>query len=372
MPLAEMHKRFEECTSEEKSILKTIKKLYICGVYEESQIFQLDQIRRVSANEGVKKEKFELEELIKKLCEKEFTKIEKTNIDRVWAEEAYIEDIVELNHSELPVFEEILSIFAETPEALFKIGNRAYEIGSVKLQKASYMKIAIEAYKNALKVTNMEQFPLYVMTLNNIGEAYRKLAEVEDKEHNCKKALEAFQDALKIITMEQFPIQYVLKNNIGNVYGMLAEVEDKEHNCKKALEAFQDALKIITMEQSLQYAITQINIGIVYRKMAVVKDKELNCRRATKEFKNALKIITVEQFPLQYALIQNNIGNVYGMLAEVEDKVEDKEHNCKKAVKAYQNALKILTEDRYPVHNKNVADNLENLINFCKINNIKL
>ena len=60
-----------------------------------------------------------------------------------------------------PVFEEILSIFAETPEALFKIGNRAYEIGSEKLQKATYMKIAIEAYQNALKIFTEESYPMY-------------------------------------------------------------------------------------------------------------------------------------------------------------------------------------------------------------------
>jgi hypothetical protein len=52
--------------------------------------------------------------------------------------------------------------------------------------------------------------------------------------------------------------------------------------------------------------------------------------------------------------------------------VEDKEHNCKKAVKAYQNALKIFTEELYPVYNEIIADNLENLINFCKTKNIKL
>ncbi|PAV11055.1 hypothetical protein ASJ81_11745 [Methanosarcina spelaei] len=78
MPLAEMDRRFKECTSEEKSVLKAVKKLYICGVYDEDQIFQLDKIQKVSENEGIKKEKYQWEELIEKLCEKEFTKIKKT------------------------------------------------------------------------------------------------------------------------------------------------------------------------------------------------------------------------------------------------------------------------------------------------------
>ncbi|HEY3362414.1 MAG TPA: hypothetical protein VGK06_11505 [Methanosarcina sp.] len=44
MPLAEMNRRFKECTSDEKSALRAVKKLYICGVYNEHQIFQLDQV----------------------------------------------------------------------------------------------------------------------------------------------------------------------------------------------------------------------------------------------------------------------------------------------------------------------------------------
>lgn len=206
MPLAEMDRRFKECTSEEKFVLKAVKKLYICGVYNEDQIFQLDKIQKVSENEGIKKEKYQWEELIEKLCEKEFTKIKEKDIDRIWAEEAYLEDIVELNHSELSVFEELLSIFAETPDELFKIGNRAYEIGSVKLQKASYMKVAIKAYREALKIRTEEEFSMdYAMTQNNIGNAYSKLAEIEEKALNCKKAIEAYREALKIFTENSYP-----------------------------------------------------------------------------------------------------------------------------------------------------------------------
>jgi len=209
MPLAEMHKRFKECTPEEKSFLKTMKKLYVCGVYDEGQIFQLDQIKTVFEHEGIKKENYQWEELIKSLCNKEFIKIEKKRIDRIWAEEVYLEDIVELNYSELSIFEELLSIFEPFLDELFKIGNRAYEMGSVVLEKAKYMKVAIEAYQNFLKIRTEEQFPIdYATTQNNLGIAYRKLAEVEDKAQNCKKAIEAYQNALKIRTLEQFPIQY--------------------------------------------------------------------------------------------------------------------------------------------------------------------
>jgi len=266
MPLAEMNKRFSECTPEEKSILKAIKKLYICGVYDEGQIFQLDQIKIVSENEGMKKEKYQWEELMTNLCKKEFIKIDEKGLDKIWVEEAYLEGIVKLNYSDLRIFEELLQTFKQFPEELFKIGSRAYEIGSVVLQKAKYMKIAIEAYQNALEIRNEKKSSLdYATAQNNIGVAYNTLAEVEDKAQNCKTAIEAFQNALKIRTVEKFPMDYVIiQNNFGNAYSTLARVEDKAQNCKKAIEGYQNALKITTVEQfPIQYARTQKNLSLL-------------------------------------------------------------------------------------------------------------
>jgi tetratricopeptide (TPR) repeat protein len=111
---------------------------------------------------------------------------------------------VELNHSELSVFEELISIFAETPEELFKTGNREYEIGSVK-PKASYITIAIKAYREALKITTVEKFPMdYAIAQNNIGTACRTLAKVEERALNCKKAIGAYKNALRIYTEDSY------------------------------------------------------------------------------------------------------------------------------------------------------------------------
>ncbi len=418
MPLAEMHKRFNECTPEEKSILKAIKKLHICGVYDEGQIFQLDHIKTISENEGIKKENYQWEELIKNLCEKELIKIEKNKIDRIWTEEVYLEDIVDLDSDELHIFEELLSSFAQFPETLFKIGNRAYEIGSLRLQKAKYMKTTIEIHKKVLEIRDMEQLPIqYITAQNNIGNAYRTLAEVEDKALNFKRAIEEYHHALKIATVNQFPIQYVMtQNNIGNAYRTLADVEDKALNCKKAIGAYEKALRVTPVEQfPIQYAMTQNNIGVAYRRLAEVEDKAQNCKKSIEEYHHALKIVTIEQFPMDYAMTQNNIGIAYGILAEVEDKnqnckkaieafqnafkvthveqfpieyamvqnnigkaygelakVEDKNQNCKKAIEAYQNALKIFTAESYPKDNKMITGTLGNLINFCKDNNMEV
>ena len=55
------------------------------------------------------------------------------------------------------------------------------------------------------------------MTQNNLGNAYRTLAEVEDKTENCKKAIQAYMQALEIRTLEQFPMDYAMtQNNLGS------------------------------------------------------------------------------------------------------------------------------------------------------------
>ncbi len=59
MPLGEMERRFEHCDNVEKTILRAIKSLYICGIYEESQVFSLRWIRIVNKKHGLEGKDFE-------------------------------------------------------------------------------------------------------------------------------------------------------------------------------------------------------------------------------------------------------------------------------------------------------------------------
>ena len=67
-------------------------------------------------------------------------------------------------------------------------------------------------------------------------------------------------------------------------------------------------------------------------------------------------------------MTQNNIGTAYSTLAEVEYKAQ----NCKKAIEAYQNALKITIVEQFPMDYAMTQNNLDRIINFCKINDIEI
>jgi len=56
------------------------------------------------------------------------------------------------------------------------------------------------------------------------------------------------------------------------------------------------------------------------------------------------------------------LGNAYRTLAEVKDKAE----NCQRAIKAYEEALRVFTKEEFPEIYSLVANNFKNLLDFCR------
>ena len=356
MNLGEMEKRYEYCSDIEKTILQAIKKLHISGVYEERQIFPLNWIQMVSINDGIQGEAFEWNSWLNSLKDKDFIKKDNNSI---WSEETYLENIINLEKSNLAVFDEMIATFSGNPDVLFKIGNRAYETGLYIMEKAEYMKAAIKAFEDTLKVTTLKRFPVeYAMTQNNLGLTYKTLGEVEGKAENCKNSIEAFQKAQKVYTIERFPMDYAMtQNNLGNTYRTLGEVEEKAENCKLAIKAFQEAQKVYTIEKfPMNYAATQNNLGGAYQRLGEVEEKARNCKSAIKAFQEAMGVRTLERFPMDCAATQNNLGLTYKTLGEVEET----EKNCKLAIKACEEALEVRTFEKFPMDYAMTQNNLGN------------
>ncbi|NQE52454.1 hypothetical protein C5S29_02580, partial [ANME-1 cluster archaeon GoMg3.2] len=206
LPLREMEIRFDHCNPEEKTILRAIKRLFDSGIYKAKQFFPHDWIKIACSNKGLEGEDYEWHTWLEQLEDREFVKLE---ADGVLVEEVYLEYIVKLEtkQTKLQVLEEMSGVFADVPEAIFLLGNRAYEFGTVELEKAEYMKIAIEAYDKALEVYTRDRFPMqYGTTQNNLGIAYQTLAEVEGKAENCRRTIEAYDKALEVYTRDRFPM----------------------------------------------------------------------------------------------------------------------------------------------------------------------
>ena len=359
--LETMRERFKACDGVEKGILRSIKRLYYAGIYNEREVFSVERIKRVCETiEEIDLKNYEWKKPLDNLKRAGLIEIAEGE-GRLLAEEAYLQYVIENGLIYIDNLKSLKDIFSEDPEALFNIGTRACNLGLVDIQKRNYLLIAIESYKEALNVCDFNRVPIqHAAAQNNLGSAYSLLADVEDKAENCTRAIEAYQEALKVRTLDQFPIDYAAtQNNMGNAYSTLAEIKDRAENCKRAIEAYREALKVRTLDQfPIDYAGTQNNMGNAYSMLADVEDKAENCKRAIKACQEGFKVRTLDQFSMDYAATQNNMGNAYRRLAEVAKNTENKAENCKKAIEAYQEALTVRTLDQFPTDYAATQNNL--------------
>ena len=355
LDLETMRQRFLRFGDAERGVLRSVARLYHAGLYAEREMFSLDRTRRLCAHlEGLELRAGQWTDALRALENQGFIR---GRGEELWAEEAYLEFPFGSRGPGVDGLRQVVEVFVDDPEALFRVANRASATAPSNRLKAAYARLAVDAYRQVLQAWTMEASPRrHAMTQDNLGTAYRTLAEVEQRRENCRRAIEAHEEALRVHTLEDFPMRYGgTQNNLGTAYRTLAEVEDKAENCRRAIGACDEALGVFSLEDfPVRYAATQNNLGNAYNTVAEVEDKPWNCRRAIEAFEEALRVYTLEDFPIGYAMTQNNLGNTYRTLTEVEDKAG----NCKRAIAAYRQTLEVYTEDEFPELHRLVVSNL--------------
>ncbi len=110
------------------------------------------------------------------------------------------------------------------------------------------LKMAIEAYEEALAVRTRESHPEeYAETQNLLGRALVILsgpASGPEDGANLKRAIRAFEAALAVRTLESGPEEYAeTQNNLGIAYRNLSKLEDREDNLERSIWAYEEALR---------------------------------------------------------------------------------------------------------------------------------
>lgn len=359
MRLSEMERRFDNCDTIEKTILRSLRILYKCGIYHDNSLFDINWIKKTAGVFELEGKDFEWTGWLKSLEDKEFIKLARKN--RIWAEDAYLEFVVkpEAEISQLDMFEIIHDIFTEDVEVLQMAGERAYDAGAIDSHISEYMKFVIVVFDRILSLVNKENNKTeYFRAQNYLGQAYWSLSKVKDTLENCSKSIGYYNEILESITIESNPFEYAkIKNRIGNTYTAFAEVEDREKNCAIAIESYYEALKVFTIEDYPQdYARAHNNLGGAYIILSEVKDPVKNYKLAIEAFYESLKVRTMNEYPLVYALTKNNIANSYAKLSEYEET----EKNLNLAIETYQDVLSIHTKEKSPLQYGLTMNNIGN------------
>jgi tetratricopeptide (TPR) repeat protein len=238
--------------------------------------------------------------------------------------------------------------------ALVKQAERSHGAEATDL-----LKQAVEAYRDALKVTTQQDVPQqWAATQNNLGSALATQAEQSEgaaATDLLKQALDALRNALKVYTQQDLPQEWaMMQSNLGQ---MLVEQGRESQGAaatdllKQAVDAFREAFKVRTQQdEPQQWARTQNDLGV-----ALVEQAERShgatatdlLAQAVDAHREALKVFTQKQLPQQWAATQNNLGTALSTQAEQSEGATATDL-LKQAVDAHREALKVYTQQDLP------------------------
>lgn len=281
----------------------------MCGIYEGNHLFPYALIETVYTKDHPDAE-LEWEHVLGPLKGSELVSVRDQN--KIHFEEVYLEKIVKLNEtaSKLLVLNEMVDTFSLNYAVLTGIGNEASSYSLVRVQKAEFLKAAVKAYEQALRLRPPEEFPLdHAMVQSSLGFAYRDMAAVEERKPNLEKAIIAHENALKVYTLDEFPMDHAMNwNNVGLAYSDLAAVDERKKNLEKAIGAYEEAIKARTLKEfSLQYAMAWKNLGMAYTCMADVEDMNNNLEKAAKSYGEALETFENLKLPHHAEIVKNDL-----------------------------------------------------------------
>ncbi|NYT02248.1 MAG: hypothetical protein GKC10_05790 [Methanosarcinales archaeon] len=204
---------------------------------------------------------------------------------------------------------------------------------------------AIDIYRRMLDL-EMDQSQR-ARALNKLGHAFVELAGQAHPQENLHSALEAYREALQLTSAGDLPVQYAtIQNSLGKAHQALARLLDRSTNLELAKSAFQEALLAVSdiPESRELQASVQVNLGDVCSSLAEAGEDLEDCRRAVEAYQEALKVRGAKSHSREWAAVQSRLGAAYRRLGEREDK----EVNCRKAIEACREALTVHTGERFP------------------------
>lgn len=246
---------------------------------------------------------------------------------------------------------------------------------------------ALQAYGKASNICLRGNFEKYPIAQENIGNSYKHLSKIIDSEKNLSKAIEAYNEAIsasEIFAKDKFKnkqIQSELINiyvefgknynaqlGLGHAYMELGNITKNEENYLKAIYAF----NIIVSDDNnlgnfrptiVRYIDAKNSIGNSYKYLAEITDTENNLQKSIQIFNEVLKIITLEEYPLEFSTTYSNLGKAYMNLSFLKDS----EKHVLKAISAFEESLKVTIvaadypfEEEFPLVYAALLNNLGN------------
>lgn len=315
LDLVEMKRRFtHELSTEARTILQELKKMHVCGIYMELQVFPIAWVKLTCEKNWPTGTQTQWGKMW--LAELERWEFISRNKDLILIQECYLEKVILLENEPTDatpptirheyyyeLFIQLYETFKNKTQALYNLAITQTNFTlSRRYLRESNVRLSINMLDYLLE-NYLQDFSEseYFQIQANRAKILPVLAGYGDTKHYLEQTEKAFK---AILMHDRTGETYA---NLGSVYIILGQYKDAEQHLLKAIE-FEP-----------QKAETYNNLGIVYQDL---QDYE----RSEKYYKKSLKCDP------SYSIAHYNLGNMYR-------KWNPTLYN-KKAIKSYQQAIK--------------------------------
>lgn len=225
---------------------------------------------------------------------------------------------------------------------------------------------SIKCFETCDKIFKNNDNYLYGKNLKDLGEAYRKLFEIDSKEIYAEKAIFYGNRASIVFNINEYPFDFAdCQDNLGIAYRKLSDLKERKTNLEKAISHYLQAKNLLIDKRPVDYASTCNNLGIIYSRLAQICNSEENSSKAIELYNEAINILTKKKYPIQYARFKHNLGLIYRRLA----KIKEYEKNLNESINNFNYALEIRTENEFKFSYANTQRELS--FAYIKLSKIK-
>ncbi|QNU65465.1 copper amine oxidase N-terminal domain-containing protein [Ruminiclostridium herbifermentans] len=276
--------------------------------------------------------------------------------------------------------------------ASINLGN-AYNVLWEVSREEEHLKMALEYFSNASINDLSKNYILEYATLqNNIGITYFRLNQKNLSEESLLTALNIYNDYLNIYNFSETPLECAsIHKKTGDIYKLLFSFSPSDLYIQSAIDSYKQALNVFTVESyPKEYAKLHQSLGDVFsiqlakwntdsfnkpylaeylssntfaqvnsiKLPSLVKPTLLELIK--NEYTESLLIYTYEKYPIGYAYSNYLLAAVYSHLIINQN---EKEY-LSSALSAYNNSLKVYTEQDYPVLNSLINQKVNEMVNI--------
>jgi len=224
-----------------------------------------------------------------------------------------------------------------------------------KPKDAQELTDAIYLYDRALERANGHPVA-WARAMAGRGAALRRMPS--EGTETLRASRESLEAALAVLREAgEAEEQAELELTLGLVIQSLAHAGEGVLN--DAVQAYQRALRTFRRESHpREFAVLHNNLATAYLSMKLAPEREpLREALAVQSFREALTVVTLDADPSEYAMLQNNLGNALQAMRS-----KHPQENLRRAVEAYDEALKVRTPHDTPVEYANTLANKANAL----------